>query len=196
LLVDVLQAAIADTAAKSRKTSNCGAYCRTGTRAATTPNQNRAIINTMAYKTSGDCGHTLRGNRGADEAVCGVVVMESETFALLDPAGSVAGENKGLAFGGSPVAVNITVPASVPFEGATANVKLAGWPAGTVEAGVEAFTLKSGTVTWSAVVVPPPGDGLLTVTFSVPLCVKSLAGSTAVSEVELTKVVVRGEPFS
>jgi hypothetical protein len=42
---------------------------------------------------------------------------------------------------------------------------------------------------------PPPPAGVTTVTWAVPLVVTSAAGTTAVSCVEETKVVVRGEPF-
>jgi antibiotic biosynthesis monooxygenase (ABM) superfamily enzyme len=43
--------------------------------------------------------------------------------------------------------------------------------------------------------VPPPGVGFTTVTCAVPLVATSAAGTTAVSCVEETKVVVRAEPF-
>lgn len=45
-------------------------------------------------------------------------------------------------------------------------------------------------------VVPPPGGGLVTVIFKVPLCIRSLGKSVACSEVELTKVVARAPPFT
>ena len=45
--------------------------------------------------------------------------------------------------------------------------------------------MKSSRTIASAEVVPPPGTGLFTVTFSVPLWTKSLAGSVAFSDVEL-----------
>jgi hypothetical protein len=44
--------------------------------------------------------------------------------------------------------------------------------------------------------VPPPGAGLLTVMFSVPLWAKSLIGRAAVSDVELKKVVARELPLT
>jgi hypothetical protein len=43
--------------------------------------------------------------------------------------------------------------------------------------------------------VPPPGAGLTTVMGTVPVEVRSLAGTAAVSEVALTKLVVRAVPF-
>jgi len=48
------------------------------------------------------------------------------------------------------------------------------------------ITLKSSTTTVNADVVPPPGIGLFTVMFNVPLWAKSLAGRAALSDVELT----------
>jgi hypothetical protein len=42
---------------------------------------------------------------------------------------------------------------------------------------------------------PPPPAGVTTVTCAVPLVATSAAGTTAVSCVEETKVVVRAEPF-
>ena len=43
--------------------------------------------------------------------------------------------------------------------------------------------------------VPPPGDGLTTLTVAVPTAVISDAGTVAVSEVDDTKVVARFAPF-
>src|SRR5205823_3091011 len=51
------------------------------------------------------------------------------------------------------------------------------------------------TVKLSALEVPPPGPGLKTVTESVPAAAMSPEAMVAVSLDELTKVVVRGEPF-
>ena len=42
---------------------------------------------------------------------------------------------------------------------------------------------------------PPPGDGLITVTVAVPEVIRSAAVIAAISCVELTKVVVRFDPF-
>jgi hypothetical protein len=47
----------------------------------------------------------------------------------------------------------------------------------------------------TAVVVPPPGAGLYTVTCAVPGATMSDAGIAAVSRVAETKVVVRSAPF-
>jgi hypothetical protein len=43
--------------------------------------------------------------------------------------------------------------------------------------------------------VPPPGIGLVTVTFTRPPVAMSEAGTAAVSDVALTNVVGNGEPF-
>ena len=43
--------------------------------------------------------------------------------------------------------------------------------------------------------MPPPGTGLFTETFSVPPCVKSLAGTVASRSDELTYVVERAAPL-
>ena len=51
------------------------------------------------------------------------------------------------------------------------------------------------TVKLTAVEVPPPGPGLVTVTGNVPACAMSAAVMVAVSRVLLEKVVVRAEPF-
>ena len=47
----------------------------------------------------------------------------------------------------------------------------------------------------SALVVPPPGVGLKTVTLAVPALAKSAAGIVALNCVALPKVVVRSAPF-
>ena len=51
------------------------------------------------------------------------------------------------------------------------------------------------TVKVCAFDVPPPGVGFTTVMLNVPPVVRSLAGIEAVTCVELTNVVVRGEPL-
>jgi len=51
------------------------------------------------------------------------------------------------------------------------------------------------TVNGNGAVVPPPGAGFLTETFSVPSCAKSLAGRVAWRRVELTCVVGSAAPF-
>jgi hypothetical protein len=81
------------------------------------------------------------------------------------------------------------------FEPVTVNVN-AGLPAATLggdkeeRAGVGLFVVK----VW-ALEVPPPGDGLTTVTLIVPPVAMSVAAIAAVSCVLLTKVVVRLDPF-
>lgn len=122
--------------------------------------------------------------------------IERATLALFVPAASEAGEKAEDAFVGNPEIENATAPPRVPFEGTTASVKLAGCPASTLKAEFATLTVKSATVSVSADVVPPLGAGLFTVIFKAPLVAKSLAMSSAMSEVGLTKVVERGEPFT
>jgi hypothetical protein len=122
--------------------------------------------------------------------------MESITLVDTLPAGSAAGENVALASAGRPETLNMMVLPSVPFKGATIRPKLAGLPAVTLALAVGTATVKSPTVNSRALVKPPPGDGLLTTMLKFPLCVKSLAGSAAVSDVGLTYVVGRDEPFT
>jgi hypothetical protein len=190
LLAGLPQAASMDAIARSITATNCRVYRRAGSLAIRRPSQADARRNAMAQGKSGG-GQPLRGKNGISPAECGIVVMESVTFVLWEPAGSESGEKTAVAFGGSGEVENVTLPPSEPFAGATASVKLAGWPAATVEAGVGALTLKSATARASAEVVPPPGNGLFTAIFSVPPGVITLAGRTAVSEVALTKVVAK-----
>ena len=122
-----------------------------------------------------------------------MVVIMSITFVLFAPAASEVGENDAEVFAGSVEVEKVMVPARVPFHGATARVKLAGWPATTAMAATGAPTLKSATVIMRAeLVAPTGGGGLFTVILNVPLAVKSLAGSVTVSEVELTEVGMSG----
>ena len=104
------------------------------------------------------------------------------------------GEKDAVAPVGNPDAVNDTGLAVVVPAGITIMLKFAGWPAVTVVAAVCTFKLKSPTTNVSAEVVPPPGAGLFTVTLSVPLWAKSVAGRIALSEVGLTRVVARVLP--
>ena len=63
--------------------------------------------------------------------------------------------------------------------------------------------MAASTVTWLTLVmakesepdVPPPGDGVNTVTLAVPDVATFNSGTTAVSRVEVTNVVDRSEPF-
>jgi len=116
--------------------------------------------------------------------------MASVTVVLVVPAGSDDGEKVAVALGGNGEVENVTGPPREPFEIATFRVKLADWPAATAEVEAAAVTLKSATEKVSAGVVPPPGDGLLTVIASVAPGVRLPAGRTAVRVVELTTVVL------
>ena len=161
--------------------------------AAQHPSQIKQTIKETAHTKRG-CGHGLRGEGGAEIAVCGMVAMERTTGVLLFvPTGSDDGVNDGVAFAGSPDETeNAAAPPNpLAFHGTTGSVKLADWPAVTlVDDGVGVLKVKSGTRIMSAEVVPPPVPpavaGLFTLTFSVPLFLKQLAGSVAVSDVELT----------
>ena len=134
--------------------------------------------------------------------MCGMVVIESVTLLLFDPAGSDEGLNVALAFAGNPEALNEIALPKVPLnaDGATASMKLPGCPATTedVEGCVE--KLKSGTTIASAGVAPPPGAGLITVTLrtrlELPEFTKSPAGICAESDVALTMEVASEVPLT
>jgi hypothetical protein len=69
-------------------------------------------------------------------------------------------------------------------------------PTGTVRGErLETTGLGLFTVSVPALAVPPPGDGLVTVTISEALPETSLAGSAAFSSVPLTNVVTSAVPF-
>ena len=70
-------------------------------------------------------------------------------------------------------------------------------PPAVIEFGFKFAIVGNGllTVNTAADDVPPPGTGVLTVTFAVPAVAISPAGIAAVSCVALTKVVVRALPF-
>jgi hypothetical protein len=103
-------------------------------------------------------------------AECAVVAMVSVTGVTPLPAGIVAeGEKDAVAPIGKDDSVNITGFAVVPFEGATVRLKIPGLPATTELAGVGTLILKSSTRIVSAAVGPPPGAGLLTAIFRLPL---------------------------
>jgi hypothetical protein len=164
----VMPAAIRSNVAST----NCGAKRTAPPRAARTPRlsstPNAAIHSTETGKNRSG----LLGEAGNEAAVCGVVVMESimDVFPLL-PAGIVADcEKVAVAPDGSPDAVNVIAFAVMVFNGTTTiKLKFAGCPAVTAAVGVGTFTLKSSTVTAKADVVPPPGAGLFTEMFNVPL---------------------------
>jgi hypothetical protein len=91
--------------------------------------------------------------------------------------------------------VNDTALAVVVFEGTTMKLKFAVCPASVELLEGDADTLKSSTTKVTGKVVPPPGVGLFTETFSVPPCAESFASRAAFSDVELTNVVARELPL-
>jgi len=201
LPVELPQAASAEAMASNNTAKNCGTYRRADTLAAQNPSHIIPNMKPSAYKNKGR-GHAALGNSGAVRAVCGAVAIIRVTFVLFVPAGSDAGENDAVAKVGGDEIENVKLPPkpAAPSAAVTNRVKLAGCPAVTVAAAADALRLKSGTVTISAGVVPPPGAELLTVIFNVRLAAlvftKSLAVSAAESEVGLPTVVTRGEPFT
>ena len=189
--------AVKPTAIRSNEArTNCGAS-RSPPRMARSPRPstmpNAAIHNAVMGKDRrGKLGET--GNEAVE---CAIVVMESVTGVFPLPAGIVAGENDAVTPEGNGVATaKVTALAVVVFAGTTMRVKFASWPAVTEVIGVTTFTLKSSTINVNAEVVPPPGAGLLTEILREPLWAKSVAGSTALSEVEPTYVVARELPLT
>ena len=78
----------------------------------------------------------------------------------------------------------------------TVSVKPA--PPAVADAGLRLVMVGAGTpliVKFRELEVPPPGDGLNTVTGAIPAAAMSEAGMAAVSRVEETNVVVRFDPF-
>ena len=103
-------------------------------------------------------------------AECAVVAMESVMGVTPLPAGIVAvGEKVAVAPIGKPDTASITGFAVVPFEGVIVRLKFAGLPATTESVEVGTITLKSSTTIVSAEVGPPPGAGLFTTIFRLPL---------------------------
>ena len=65
----------------------------------------------------------------------------------------------------------------------------------TAEEEKDISAAKGVTVKWVVVDVPPPGGGLVTVIDTVPLLVRFVSGTIAVSTVLSAYVVDKGEPF-
>jgi hypothetical protein len=114
---------------------------------------------------------------------------------VLVPGVTEVGLNFAAAPVGSPVTVNVTGFVRVPPTVAVEIANAAGWPAATVSVGVGLETAKSAIVSVRAAEVPPPGNGLNTVTKMAPPLVRSPAGTMAVTCVALTIVVVNATPF-
>lgn len=124
-----------------------------------------------AKDSIGQNGMDFQGALNAGVAECAVVAMESFTVEIPLPAGIVAaGEKEAVAPAGKPETTeNVTALMVVEFTGVTIRSKLAGLPAVTELAGAGTLTTKSSTTIVSAGDVPPPGAGLLTARFNVPL---------------------------
>jgi len=139
---------------------------------------------------SGPCwSNGFRENAETGRAVVVTVIM------VLVPGVTEAGLNVAAAPRGSPVTVNVTGFGKAPPTVAVEIENAAGWPAATVCVGVELETAKSAIVNVSAAEVPPPGNGLNTVTKMAPPVARSPVGTTAVTSVALTNVVVNATPF-
>ena len=101
------------------------------------------------------------------------------------------GENVAVAPLGRPLADSATEPAKVPFCAAMVMLYCADPPGCTVcgevlEPSVNVGTDAALTVKLTALDVPPPGAGVVTVTGRAPAVVIALAGIAAVSSVALT----------
>ena len=139
---------------------------------------------------SGPC--CSNGFRRSAEPVRAVVVT---VIMVLVPGVTEVGLNFAAAPVGSPVTVNVTGFVRVPPTVAVEIANAAGWPAATVCVGVGLETAKSAIVSVRAAEVPPPGNGLNTVTKMAPPVARSPAGTKAVTCVALTIVVASATPF-
>jgi len=90
-----------------------------------------------------------------------------------------SGTNEATAPAGRVDALRVTGLENGPFNGETFRAKLAVWPATTLEVRPDAVIEYPATVTPRAGAVPPPGGGLVTTIFSVPLCARSPGTSVA-----------------
>lgn len=139
---------------------------------------------------SGSCW--ANGFRQSTEATRAVVVT---VIVVLVPGVTEAGLNVAAAPVGSPVTANVTGVGKAAPTVAVEIANPAGWPAATVCAAVGLETEKSAIVSVRAVEAPPPGDGLNTVTKIAPPAARLPMGTSAVTCVALTIVVVSATPF-
>jgi hypothetical protein len=189
-------AAIPAARTNNEASANCGANCPARPAQICSLSASSIIATPKRYSQVRDWILT-RGNFMEASGECGVVAMDSTTVVLPLPAGTVPdGMNEAVEPTGNPVTVKETGLAVAVFAGVNVKLKFTGLPATTELLSVDAVILKSSTMTASAEVVPPPGFGLLTVMFNVPLRTKSLAVRAALREVELTNVVARGLPLA
>src|ERR1700689_4417117 len=135
------------------------------------------------------CSNGFRRSAEPARAVVVTVIM------VLVPGVTEVGLNFAATPVGSPVTVNVTGFVRVPPTVAVEIANAAGWPAATVSVGVELETAKSAIVSVRAGEVPPPGNGLNTVTKMAPPVVRSPAGTMAVTWLAGTIVVARATPF-
>ena len=135
-----------------------------------------------------------------DAAVCGFVAIESVTVCGAAPGVIVADGAKEIVvpagMGVDWDTPNVIGLVNVPSIDETTKANVAVCPAviGGLELG--GVTAKSDTGKLMLAVVPPPGGGFETVMISVPPCERSLGSSVTFSSVELSKVVIRGLPFT
>jgi hypothetical protein len=132
------------------------------------------------------------GFRQGAEAARAVVVT---VIVVPVPGVTEAGLNVAAAPLGNPVTANVTGVGKAAPTVAVEIANAAGWPAATVCAGVGPETEKSAIVSVRGTETPPPGDGLNIVTKIAPPAARSPTGTSAVTCVALTIVVVSATPF-
>jgi len=118
-----------------------------------------------------------------------MVVIVNVVVATLPFGVTEAGLKVAVELAGKPLTLNVMASAKPFVVGVTVNGINACCPALTVGRVAGPSTVKPSTVKLTALVVPPPGFGFVTVTFAFPAVATSLAGMAAVSCVALTKVV-------
>jgi hypothetical protein len=92
------------------------------------------------------------------------VVSVKVVVTLLAPGVTLAGEKEAVHLLGSPVQLKVTGESNGPYWGVSWIVKVADWPAVTVRLVGDALSVKLDTWTARALVTPPDGAGLETVT--------------------------------
>lgn len=132
--------------------------------------------------------------------MCGIVVIERVTVCGAGPGVIGAdGAKEGVVPGGMEVdedTPNVTGLVNVPSIDETTRAKIAVCPAVIGGAELGGVTVKSDTGKLMSAVVPPPGGGLETVMVRVPPCARSLGNNVTCNPMELSKVVIRGLPFT